>query len=79
MTDVATLSNSSYNITTLTVQSSTRNGSSVTTVVFIVDFQNNVTLPENAMAVEEELDDNEITYTFGDLVGVTPSSECAPV
>ena len=79
MTDVATLTNSSYNITTLTVQSSTRNGSSVTTVVFIVDFQNNVSLPENATAVEEELDDNKITYTFGDLVGVTPSSECAPV
>ena len=77
MTDVATLTNSSYNITTLTVQSSTRNGSSVTTVVFIVDFQNNVSLPENATAVVEELDDNKITYTFGDLVGVTPSSEYA--
>ena len=75
MTDVATLTNSSYNITTLTVQSSTRNGSSVTTVVFIVDFQNNVTLSENAMAVEEKIP--ETTYTFGDLVGVTPSSECA--
>jgi len=47
----------------------------VTTVVFIVDFQNNVTLSENAMAVVEKIP--ETTYTFGDLVGVTPSSECA--
>ena len=73
---MATLSNTSYNITALTVQSSVANGTTVTTVVFIVDFQQNVSLTENATAVEEERPDGVITYTFGQLVGVTPSSEC---
>ena len=70
------LSNLSYNITALTVSSSVINGTNVTTIVFIVDFQQNVSLSENATAVEEKTPDG-ISYTFGQLVGVTPSSEFA--
>lgn len=69
------LSNSSYNITSLTVSSTVTNGTVVTTVVFIVDFVQNVSLTENATAVPEQLPN--VIYTFGELVGVTPSGECA--
>ena len=69
------LSNSSYNITALTVASTVINGTNVTTVVFIVDFVQNVSLPENATAVPEP-PPSGVTYTFGDLRGVTPSSKC---
>ena len=69
------LSNSSYNITALTVASTVINGTNVTTVVFIVDFAQNVSLTENATAVPEKLPSG-VPYTFGDLRGVTPSSKC---
>ena len=66
------LSNSSYNITALTVASTVRNGSNVSTVVFIVEFDQSVRLPENATAVPKETTDG-VSYTFGELMGFTPS------
>ena len=74
------LSNSSYNITALTFPSTVRNGTNVTIVVFIVDFVQNVSLTENAIAVHvPEPPPSGVTYTFGNLRGVIPSSKCATI
>ena len=80
LTEAAMLSNSSYNITALTFPSTVGNGTNVTIVVFIVDFVQNVSLTENAIAVHvPEPPPSGVTYTFGNLRGVIPSSKCATI
>ena len=63
-----------YNITSLETTSTFSNGTTVSTVVFVVEFESSVLLKENISSVmEEELPTSGATYTFVQLVAVKPS------
>lgn len=74
LTDTELQKNSSYNITTLTVMSTTVNGTNVTTVVFVVEFLTSVNLTENTTlttAVGDPL--SGANYTIEQLISIIPS------
>ena len=74
LTDTELQKNSSYNITTLTVMSTTVNGTNVTTVVFVVEILTSVNLTENTTlttAVGDPL--SGAIYTIEQLISIIPS------
>ena len=63
-----------YSITSLETTSTFSNGTTVSTVVFVVEFKSSVLLKENISSVmEEELSTSGATYMFVQLVAVKPS------
>ena len=71
----ALLNNTGYNITALETTSTFTNGTNVSTIVFVVEFESSVELKENVTNVKEEITTSGISYKFVQLVAVKPSGE----
>ena len=73
------LNRTGYNITALETTSTFSNGTNVSTIVFVVEFESSVELKENVTNVNEEITRSGISYEFVQLVAVKPSGEVCSI
>ena len=77
----ASLNNTGYDITSLESSTTYANGTTMSTIVFVVvnEFESSVVLRENVTNVEEDETPTGVTYTFEEIVAVKPSGKLKPL
>ena len=69
------MNSTGYEITTLESSITYANGTTVSTIVFVVTFEPSILLKENVTSVMEDPTTTGVPYTFGQIVAVKPSGE----
>ena len=72
------MNNTGYEVTSLETSITYANGTTVSTIVFVVEFESSVILKENVASVKEDDTPNGVTYTFEEIVAVKPSGKLKP-
>ena len=73
------MNNTGYEITSLESSITYANGTTVSTLVFVVEFESSVVLRENVTSVKEDETPTGVTYTFEEIVAVKPSGKLKPL
>ena len=69
------MNSTGYEITSLESSITYANGTTVSTIVFVVEFESSVVLRENVTSVKEDETPNGVAYTFEEIVAVKPSGK----
>ena len=72
------MNNTGYEVTSLESSITYANGTTVSTIVFVVEFESSVVLKENVTRVKEDETPTGVTYTFDEIVAVKPSGKLKP-
>ena len=73
------MNSTGYEITSLESSITYANGTTVSTLVFVVEFESSVVLRENVTTVKEDETPTGVTYTFEEIVAVKPSGKLKPL
>ena len=73
------MNSTGYEITSLESSITYANGTTVSTIVFVVEFESSVVLRENVTSVKEDETPTGVTYTFEEIVAVKPSGKLKPL
>ena len=72
------MNNTGYEVTSLESSITYANGTTVSTIVFVVEFESSVVLKKNVTRVKEDETPTGVTYTFDEIVAVKPSGKLKP-